>query len=368
MGASMKRYGGLFQQVTDWNNLVLAARRARAGKRKRRFTLQFEFAREYELLRLQERLRNANYTPGIFHTHWIDYPKRRLISAAPYRDRVLHHAVINILEPILDRHFHPPSFACRKNKGSHAASRHLQQLLRRYRYSLQFDIRKYFPSIDHDILKDRFRKLIKDQPFLSLLDCIVDASNPQEAIYDHFPGDDLFTPVERHRGLPIGNLTSQWFANWYLDPLDHWLSSHMRVGGFVRYCDDFIVCDNNPNKLRELCHQVPEFLAALRLSLHTERLNILPAEDGRLFVGYRTYPTHRHIAAENKRRFLRRLRWMKRAFATGRMSADKIHQRLMSWLGHAGQADSLPLIRKLAEDWVFVDGKFHHFRSPSVAD
>jgi len=361
----MTRYTRLFERLTDWNNLVLAAKRARTGKRNRESTQRFEFAREFELWRLRQHLLDGTYLPGKFVTHWIHSPKRRLISAAPYRDRVLHHAVINILEPILDRHFHSHSFACRKGKGSHAASRQLQRLLRANKFSLQFDIRKFFPAIDHVILKKRFRQLIKDQQFLALLDCIVDASNPQESSLEHFPGDHLFSPWERRRGLPIGNLTSQWFANWYLDPLDHWLTSHLRLGGYVRYCDDFIVCDNDRGRLLELCQSVPEFLNQLRLSVHTERLQLLPSGQGRSFVGYRTYPTHRHIAADNKRRFLRRLRWMKRALTTSRITAEKVHQRLMSWLGHAGQGDSLPLIRKLAEDWVFVDGRFHHFRSPS---
>ena len=122
-----------------------------------------------------------------------------MISAAPYRDRVVHHALMNVLEPILERHFHPHSYACRRGKGTHAAADRAQSLLQRHRHFVQFDIRKYFPSIDHAILKDLFRKLIKDRRVLALLDLIVDNSNEQEPTAEYFPGDDLFTP---HRSRP----------------------------------------------------------------------------------------------------------------------------------------------------------------------
>ena len=359
----MRRNSGLFPQLLTWPNLLFAARGASRRKRHRRVVQRFEFFREFELLQLFRELLDDSYRPGPFLTHWIRRPKKRLISAAPYRDRVIHHAIMNVLEPILEQRFHPHSFACRKGKGTHAASRHFQRLLRRHRYTLQMDLRKYFPSIDHEILKARFRKVLKDRQFLVLLDRIVDGSNLQEMVQEHYPGDDLFTPCERRKGLPIGNLTSQWFANWYLDPLDHWLTNRMQIGGYVRYCDDFILCDDDRGKLQAMMDMVPEFLNGLRVKIHEERLAILPAKAGRVFVGYRTFPSHRLITADNKRRFLRRLRWMKRAFAQGRITSEVIHQRLMSWIGHAGQSDSLPLVQKLSEDWVWIDGRFSHFRS-----
>jgi len=358
----MKRYADLWPGLINWKNLLLAAKRARRGKRDRPVVQQFDFQLEWELLLLRSELEKGSYHPGPFRTHKIFRPKTRMISAAPYRDRVVHHAIMNVLEPILETHFYQHSYACRVRKGTHAASRHLQTLLRTYRYSLQFDIRKFFPSIDHDVLKIGFRRRLKDRSFLKLLELIVDGSNPQEPVLDYFSGDDLFTPFECRKGLPIGNLTSQWFANWYLDPLDHWLTSHMRIGGHVRYCDDFVILDNDRQKLCEMKHAVPEFLAKLRLKVHSERLAVLPSAAGRTFVGYRILPSHRVITAEGKQRFLRRLRWIKRSFVNGDISREAVHGRLMSWMGHAGQADSLPLLRKLAADWVFIEGKFDHFR------
>ena len=273
---------------------------------------------------------------------------------------------MNVLEPILERHFHRDSFACRTDKGTHAAARRLQALQRRFRYTLQVDIRKFFPSIDHELLKLLFRRRLKDATLLRLMDRLVDGSNFQEPVCDYFPGDDLFTPLHRRKGLPIGNLTSQWFANWYLDPLDHWLTSHYRIGGYVRYCDDFVLLDNDRGKLRDLTAALPQFLAGLRLQPHTERLAILPSSAGRVFVGYRIFPTHRRLKAEGKRRFLRRLRWLRRALDEGAITADDVHQRIMSWLGHAGQADCLDLIRRLGRTWLFKDGRFQGFRQPPI--
>lgn len=217
----MTRYGNLWPAVVSWPNLVLAARKARRGKRDREVVQRFEFQQERELLRLQRELESGEYRPGQFTTHRITRPKPRLISAAPYRDRVVHHAVMNVLEPILERHAHPDSYACRTGKGTHAAARRLQELMRRFGHTLQCDVVKFFPSIDHDILKDQFRRRIKDRRVLALLDRIVDGSNEQDAAPDWFAGDTLLTPWERGRGLPIGNLTSQWFANWYLTGFDH---------------------------------------------------------------------------------------------------------------------------------------------------
>jgi hypothetical protein len=357
----MKRYGGQWPQVVSWPNLLLAARKARRGKRDRDVVQRFEFHQERELLRLQRELLDGSYRPGPFTTHWITLPKPRLISAAPYRDRVVHHAVMNVLEPILDRHFHPDSYACRKGKGTHAASRRLQQLMRRYRFTLQCDVRKYFPSIDHLLLKELLRRRIKDRAVLGLLDAVVDGSNEQEVVQQWFPGDDLFAPQERRRGLPIGNLTSQWFANWYLDGFDHALAGHPRLG-YLRYCDDFILLADDPARLRALAGIVADALRGLRLQLHRERLQVQPSSAGRVFVGYRTMPRCRRLTNEGVRRFQRRLSGLRRAFRHGELDRGRIHQRLMSWLGHAGQADSGGLCTRLALQVRWQDRHLDSFR------
>jgi retron-type reverse transcriptase len=350
----MKRYGNLWDWLVSWDNLLLAARKARRGKRDRAAVQRFEFDVERQLVAIQMELTVGTYRPGEFSTHWIMCPKPRLISAAPYRDRVVHHALMNILEPILDRHFHPHSYACRKDKGTHAAADRLQELFRRYRYFAQFDIRKYFPSINHEILKRMFRRLVKDKDTLRLMDMVVDGSNPQEAVCEYFDGDDLFSPVTRRHGLPIGNLTSQWFANWYLTPLDHFVTSRLGLGGYVRYCDDFIICHDERDVLRHAAQEVRGFLAGMRLRIHEGKLSIRPSRAGATFVGFRLWADHRLVRKANVREFRRRVRWMRQAYAAGVIDWDDIKPRLASWIGHARQANSERLLRRLAMEWRFL--------------
>ena len=352
----MKRYGGLWDELVSWDNLVLAARKAQRGKRDRPVVQRFNFLQEKLLLQLQKELGRGTYRPGEFRSHWINHPKSRLISAAPYRDRVVHHALMNVLEPILDRHFHPHSYACRRDKGTHAAANRLQRLMRGHRYVLQCDIRKYFPSIDHGIMKDTFRRRIKDNRVLWLMDTIVDHSNDQEDTVEWFDGDDLFAPFERRKGLPIGNLTSQWFANWMLDGLDHYITSGLGIGSYVRYCDDFMLLDDDRRVLRDATERIQDYLASIRLRLHEHKLSIRPVRAGVTFVGFRIWPTHRIIRKDNIRRFRRRVGWMRKAYACRLVNWEDVQPRLVSWMGHAGQADSRRLIRRLSKEWRFTRG------------
>jgi retron-type reverse transcriptase len=349
----MKRYGQLWEQLIAWPNLLRAARKAQRGKRDRHAVQHFNFTLEVQLLRLSSELIDGRYRPGAFRSHWITRPKPRLISAAPYRDRVVHHALMNVLEPILDRHFHPDSYACRKGKGTHAAAIRVQQLMGRCKYFVHCDIRKFFPSIDHAIMKEKFRGLIKDPKMLRLMDLIVDCSNRQELTTAWFDGDDLFTPTDRRRGLPIGNLTSQWFANWMLNDLDHRLTSHLRIGGLVRYCDDFILLDNDRGKLADAVSVAGAALAQDRLELHEQRLQIRDSASGCRFVGYRIWPTHRMVRKKNVQALRRRVRWMRRAYAAGQIDMSHVRRRLRSWIGHASQANSRRLIRSVSRQWVF---------------
>jgi hypothetical protein len=268
----------------------------------------------------------------------------------------VHHALMNVLEPILEQRFHPDSYACRRGKGTHAAADRLQHWMRGHRYTLPCDIRKFFPSIDHGILKQMFRRLIKDERLLWLMDLIVDNSNEQEIVPAWFPGDDLLSPAERRHGLPIGNLTSQWFANWFLTDLDHFITCKLRVGAYVRYCDDFILLHNDRAVLQDAIGAVRERLAELRLRLHEDRLGIHPVKAALSFVGYRMGPITRRLRAANVRQFRRRVRWMRHAYAEQRIDWPQIKPRLDSWMGHARQADSGRLIQRLSREWIFVRG------------
>jgi retron-type reverse transcriptase len=178
---------------------------------------------EPRLIELQRQLRSGEYSPGGYRTFAVREPKPRTISAAPFRDRVVHHALTQMLEPIFERRFTPHSYASRKGFGTHKALATAARACKSFPFVLQCDIRKYFPSIDGEILKDLLGRAIKCRETLSLAGRIIDGSNPQEPAAAYFPGDDLFTPSERRRGLPLGNQTSRFFANVYLNELDQFV-------------------------------------------------------------------------------------------------------------------------------------------------
>jgi len=215
----VKRAGNLWPQVASFENLLLAAQAALRGKRKRPDVARFLVDLEPELLSLRRELLEGAYHPGAYRSFTVREPKPRLISAAPFRDRVVHHALTRVLDPIFEKRFAPNSYACRKGFGTHRAIRRAKQGCEDSPFVLKCDVVKYFPSIDHEILKGLLARVIKCRPTLELASNIIDHSNPQVESIAYFPGDDLFTPFERRRGLPLGNQTSQFFANVYLNPL-----------------------------------------------------------------------------------------------------------------------------------------------------
>ena len=235
-----KTYKRLFESVVSFENLWLAWKKARRGKRYAPSAAQFDLAAEEGLLQLQEELASGAWTPGAYRNFMIHEPKKRLISAAPFRDRVVHHAVVNILEPIWEARFSQASYACRKGKGTHAAVDRAHWGIRNCAYYLKGDIVKFFPSVDHEILLGVLGRKVGDERLMSLLRAIV--ASGREVVHEdvpvlHFAGDDLFSPHARARGLPIGNLTSQFFANVLLNELDQFVHREIRPRAYVRYAD-----------------------------------------------------------------------------------------------------------------------------------
>jgi retron-type reverse transcriptase len=184
-------------------------------------------------LKLQNELSSKIYQPGNYRIFYIKEPKTRMISAAPYRDRVVHHSLCNVIVPLIEPTFIGDSYANRLGFGTHLALKRCTKFARSSRYVLQCDIQKYFPSIDHEILKILLRRKIKCPDTLWLIDTIIDNSNEQFPASEHFPGDDLLSPLRRRRGLPIGNLTSQFFANIYLNSFDHFISDDIQISSLV---------------------------------------------------------------------------------------------------------------------------------------
>lgn len=343
-----KRARYLFEKICSFENLLAAFYAARKGKRKKRNVAAFEANLDRELFRLKEELENGSYQPGAYRTFKIRDPKERTISAAPFRDRVVHHALCLIIGPLFERSLVSDTYANRNGKGSHAGIKRCQEYMRPYPYVLKADIRKYFPSIDHALLKALIARRIKCQRTLALVFKIIDASNPQEEVLDYFPGDDLFTPYSRRKGLPLGNLTSQYFANWYLSPLDHFIREKLRAPGYARYVDDFVVFAADKATLRYFQQEIEQFLACrLRLRLHPKKTHIFPTSAGITFLGQRIFTTHRRLARINVQRFRKRLRLRLRAYRRGKITPDKFELQLNSWLGHAKQADTFRLRKRI---------------------
>lgn len=352
----MKRLGGLWVRVTAFENLLRAYRKARLGKRTRPSVARFALNLEGELLALQRVLREGVYRPGAYRTFTIYERKPRTIAAAPFRDRVVHHALMHVIEPPLDRRFIHDSYACRAGKGVHAAVARYQGWARRYAYALKMDVARYFPSIDHTLLKEKVRRHIEDRKVLALVDVIIDTGPPQVPALAYFPGDDLFTPLARPAGIPIGNLTSQFFANLYLDDLDRAMRSRFGATAYLRYVDDMVVLDDDKGRLRELRDAVREHLERERLRLHPRKAHVSPVRDGLDLLGYRVWPRRRRLRNDNGHRFARRLRGYAAAYARGDMDWSDVHPRVRSWVGHALQADTEGLRRRILSGTVFRRG------------
>jgi retron-type reverse transcriptase len=349
----MKRHGHLWPGLIAFPNLLRAARQARRRKGLRPDVARFHLDLEQNLWALHQELASRTYRPGPYHTFTIRHPRPRQVSAAPYRDRVVHHALCNVLEPIFERSFVFDSFACRRGKGTHAAVRRCQEFARRFPWVLKADVRKFFPSLDHAVLKAALARKLNDPGVLWLAGLIIDHANPQEEVLDWFPGDDLFAPGRRRRGLPIGNQTSQFFANVYLDPLDHFLKDRLRVGGYVRYVDDFLIFGDDPRQLGGVRNAVAGFLAGLRLRLHPTKTVVFPTRQGIPFLGYRVWLSHLGLAKENVWRFRRRLRRLQRQYAQRQISREDAWRRIASWIGHAAQADTWTLRMRLFREHPF---------------
>ncbi len=339
----MKRYGNLWHEVIAFGNLLQAARRAQRGKRFREPVLVFNACLEQELEQLQHELQTKTYCPGTYTTFQIRDPKPRMISAAPYRDRVVHHALCAVIMPLIERSFIGDSYANRVGFGTHRALRRFTQFARSHRYVLQCDIRKYFPSIDHAILKAALRRKLKCPDTLWLIDTIIDASNEQEPAIDYFPGDDLLTPIQRRKGLPIGNLTSQFFANVYLNGLDHFVQETLKCPCYLRYVDDFALFADDRAFLADARPAIEAYLAGVRLVMHPIKSQLFETRIGANFVGFRVLPTTIRVRNDNLRRARLRLKKLQRAYARGLLPLAALIQRLQSWEAHLkhGNTDRL---------------------------
>ncbi len=354
----MKRLGRIWPELTGFDNLLSAYHKARKGKQSMPSVAEFSLNLESELLNLQQALNDHTYRPGRYRLFTIYERKKRQIAAAPFRDRVVHHAIINVIEPSIDRRFIYDSYACRNGKGVHAAVNRYQQWSKRYPYVLKMDIEQYFPSIDRDVMKEKLRRYLKDKYMLALLDRVIDTAPLATGRIDpcHFSGDDLLTPIERTTGLPIGNLTSQFFANLYLDTVDHFIKEQLHVRAYLRYVDDLVILGRDKFLLHEIREAIRGRLAEDRLHLHPRKAHIYHTARGIDLFGYHMFPHKRRLRNDNGHAFQRRLRKMAQLYREGRLDLDAVHPRVRSWIGHAIHGDTEGLRKVIFGGTVFNRG------------
>lgn len=329
----MKRYGYLFDRVVSFENLLKASKDAFKGKKHKQKVARFYFDMEKEILKLQEELKDKTYEPRPLTRFKIIEPKVREIGAPEFRDRVVHHAVCSVIEPLFERSYIYHSYACRKGKGTHRAIEHAQALSKKYDYYLKCDIKKYFESVDHRNLKRLLERKFKDPKLLWLLEKIIDAYG------------------EQGRGIPIGCLTSQHLANFYLDSFDHLIKDELGVKGYLRYMDDFVLFHNEKERLHELRAKFADFLREdLRLALKEKVTVLAPCTEGLPFLGFRIYPGLIRIKRQNKKRLIRKLRKREEEYNKGSISEEKYEQSLRSITEHLKIADTYRLRRDIFEE------------------
>jgi RNA-directed DNA polymerase len=350
----MKRFGNLWPQIIDFENLYRAHLQAQRGKRFLDNVLTFNYNLERELFKLQSELKNQTYQSSGYRTFRIVDPKPRLISAAPYRDRVVHHALCNVIMPLLEPTLIADTYANRKGYGTHRALKRFTHFARSSRFVLQCDIRKYFPSIDHEILKSLLHRKIKCPKTLWLIDRIIDGSNEQDPVLDYFPGDDLLAPIQRRKGLPIGNLTSQFFANLYLNPFDHYIKEQLKISKYLRYIDDFALFCDDHQQLSESRPLIETYLATFRLTIHPIKSQLFETRHGTNFVGFRIFPDRIRVRNDNLRCTRCRFKQLRHDFANGRIALKPLIQRLQSWEAHLLHGDTQSLRRDIFSKNSFV--------------
>jgi RNA-directed DNA polymerase len=328
----VKRIGYVFEKVTAFASLHDAAYRAFRANRENADALRFMYNLEPELFQLQRELESGVYRPGPYHTFTIWEPKERQIAAAPFRDRVVHHSVCAVLEPVFERRYIYDSYACRKDKGSHRAIQRASRFGCGSRYFLKCDVRKYFESVDHGALKAILRRLFKDRRFLDLSSLIVDHNAPHNA-----PG----------KGVPIGNLTSQHFANIYLDQLDHFIKEGLRVKRYIRYMDDFLCFSDSKDELHGVLGEVRAFLRNhLILELKDNKCYVAPVTQGIPFLGMRVFRGTVRLSRQSLVRCRRKLKQRETACAQGAIPEAKLVQCAGSLVAHISHANTMALRRK----------------------
>jgi len=337
----MITYKNLYSSLCSLENLKLAFKKARRGKTKKWYVIEFESKLEINLTELKTELEAQTYKPKPLKRFIIRDPKTRIIYASAFRDRVIHHAICNLIEPIFEKIFIYDTYANRKKKGVHAALKRFDRFKRKVSvngrlamhaknnnmvvgYALKADIKHYFETVDHEILLKILRKKIADKKVLYLTKIILDNHEMK------FKG----------KGMPLGNLTSQFFANVYLNELDYFIKHILKAKYYVRYVDDFVILHISKEKLLLYKWLIGNFLKSLKLELHPEKTKVVPLYSGVNLLGFRVFYYYKLLKKSNIKNFERKFNFYK-------LSSDGIIKNLDGWFGYAMHGNTYKFIRKI---------------------
>ena len=324
----MKKAKNLYHKIAATENLYDAFRKAARGKRLRPDVVAFTANFDANIKNLQSQLRNRSFNFADYRFFTITDPKIRLICAAPFPERVLQHAVMNVCGDAFETYLIFDSYACRKNKGNAKALSRAQEFCRKNQWYLKLDIRKYFDSIDHEIALCLLERRFADKDLLHLFREIICSYNQESG-----------------KGIPVGNLFSQYLANHYLGCFDHWIKEDRKIRHYLRYMDDFILFSNDKDALKNELHHIVEFLQT-RLTLGLKpNIQLNKTLRGVPFLGQRLFPTHTRLLSEGIKRFSCRHREYERKYRDGNWTVQKMVQHLDALYAHVGSNDFLAMRR-----------------------
>ncbi|MBI3035680.1 group II intron reverse transcriptase domain-containing protein [Candidatus Woesearchaeota archaeon] len=332
----MKRYGNLYEKLCSFENLECAFRKARKHKTTKDYVIEFEKNLEENLLLLRSELLLHSYKPQPLKTFILRDPKTRKISKSAFRDRVVHHALCNIIEPIFEKQFIYDSYANRKGKGTLKAverfdffKRKISNNNTRACYILKADIRHYFETVSHETLLSIIRNKIKDEIIIRLIKTIL---------------QNYKIGRRGNLGMPLGNLTSQFFANVYLNELDQFIKNELKVEYYIRYVDDFVILHENHKNLEKYKEATNKFLTQnLKIELHPEKSKIIRLDRGINLLGYRVFYYYKLLRKSNIRKFEKKFNQKMELYRNGEIIYEDIINSLRGWLGYAMWANTYKL-------------------------
>jgi len=337
----MKTYNKLYEKLYSKDNLISAFKKARKGKRKKDYVINFESDLDKNIRLLQKELKLKIYRPHKLRKFIIRDPKTRTIHASIFRDRIVHHAIINLIQPIYEKRFIYDSFASRKNKGTHLAVKRFECFVKKVSsngrkikkpfnnnsiqgYFFKEEIKHFFNTIDNKILINILRKKIKDEDFIELIEIVL---------------DNFETPV-KGKGLPLGNYTSQFFANVYLNNLDYFIKHRLQTKYYIRYVDDFVILHKEKKTLLKFRGKIEKYLKNLRLELHPDKSEIHALRNGITFLGYRIFYHYKLLRKRNISYFLRRFNKKINLYKNGLIEKKDLESFLQGWFGYSKFANT----------------------------